>query len=290
LGIFVCTFGRGPGLIDHNTFSGSTASEMIHVFGSGITWPDDVVPGSANMIFIENNTFTNICNVSSCNDGTAEEAFNDAVLVFRYNTLNMAGMDVHNGSNGGRWIEAYQNTFNIHNDNWHLSGYMQFRGGSGVFFSNHSSGSPCCQDPFPGMSIGPNCPGSSDTCSGTYPIVRQVGRGINTITYSPAYAWGNDSAIQSRIGSSGNQPFVLVGTAPTDAANCSGHPGNVCDAIVTANQPASLELCQSAADLIAGCPVSFTYTPFTYPHPLDIMTGSASSPTINCTKADKACP
>ena len=52
---------NGPGLIDHNSFScGNGADEMIHILGTSGNngWTDVVTPGGANMIFIEDNTFS----------------------------------------------------------------------------------------------------------------------------------------------------------------------------------------------------------------------------------------
>jgi hypothetical protein len=265
----VCVSGFGPGLIDHNTFTTAHgADEVIHILGavsdtdeSG--WTNDVTPGGPNMLFIENNTFTNT------NTGvttSAEEAYYGARFVFRYNALNFEQTDVHGGGISTRWSEIYHNTYNITGTTTNLPNYTQTRGGSGVYFGNTSSGTPCCQDPYPSTEFGPLA-NSSDTDSGPWPLDYQVGRGINE-TYSPLYVWGDGSPIDTNV-SSANPTYVQIGGAATDATHCSEHAGNVCDVVVSSSQPATLQRCESAADVAAGCPVSYKYAPYVYPHPLD---------------------
>jgi len=123
----ICTSGNGPGLIDHNAFTAGCASEIIHNLGGG-GWSDDVVPGSLNMLFIEDNTFTNAgggCVVQ------AEEGYTNSRGVFRHNTLFGVANDVHGGTNGGRWWEFYENIYNLGNLG-SLPNFIQFRGGSGL--------------------------------------------------------------------------------------------------------------------------------------------------------------
>src|SRR5215470_1647787 len=54
---------NGPGLIDHNTLTAPNNAEIVHNFGLGSNgnngWVDDVTPGGPQMVFIEDNTFTN---------------------------------------------------------------------------------------------------------------------------------------------------------------------------------------------------------------------------------------
>jgi hypothetical protein len=266
----LCVSGLGMLLIDHNTFTTTAgADEVIHILGLGAggdNWTDNVFPGTSRMVYVETNTFQN----NSTGYGTsAEEAYYGAEFVFRYNSLYMEQNDQHDGD-AARWGEFYQNTYYLNSSApYALSNYAQLRGGSGLYYSNHVSGSPCCSDPYPSVSIGPDCP-SSDTCTGTWPVAKQIGRGVNETTYSPLYAWGNDANIQSRIAASPGQSLVVVGAATTDATNCSGHTGNVCDAVVTSAEPSTVR-CEAASDVNAGCPTTYPYLPFTtftYPYPL----------------------
>jgi hypothetical protein len=255
----VCTGNYGPTLIDHNTFTEViAANEVIHILGPTV-WSGDFTPGTATMVYIETNTFTE--SHSAADPCKAEEAFQGTRFVFRYNTLDYCWLDAHDGGNGARWYEIYQNQYIFPAGSNNL-GTGQLRGGSGLVYSNHiQSGSPG------GWSVGPDCPTSSDTCTGTWPVQYQVGRGINGTTWSPLYIWGNDSGIQSNTGPSGSQSLVYVGTALTDASNCSAHTSNDCDAVLTTSLP-TLTKCQSAADVTAGCPNTFTYTALAYPYPL----------------------
>jgi uncharacterized membrane protein YgcG len=272
---FIGVTGFGPGLIDHDTFTTSAGGdEVIHLLGSGnptetFGWSNDVVPGGPNMVFLENNVFIN---TSATYLAAAEEAYYGAQWVFRYNHLTFEENDVHQGGLAGRWAEIYDNTYAVNGVAKSLTNplpdYWQFRGGSGVVYDNISSQSPCCQDPYPGAQFGPDCP-SSDQCTGSWPIPTQVGTGIHETTSSPVYVWGNsasvDGSTQSIQDSLGYTNGTQAGPAPT---SCT-HPGNVCDVVVTATAPESWVRCESAADLSAGCPVTYIYKPYPYPHPLD---------------------
>jgi len=289
---FVCNNGLGPGLIDHNTFSVLPgADENIHNSSTSSPsvytgWAVDVVPGSGNMLIIENNTFTYDSKDSPANSGgppyyfwgtQAIENFYGAEVTFRYNTLNNVSFDAHGSSpgtcsghgteNSTRWYEVYDNIWNVTTPQSNQSNYADWRGGSGLIYNNTLQNAS--NNEVTGyLQFQEDC-----SSGGTWPLQSQVGRGLNPTAgnpgtpgnYSPAYIWGNSSTMGVN---SNNTTYVLVGTTPTDATNCSGHPGNVCDAVLTTSEP-SLERCQSAADVSAGCPVTYTYTPFTYPDPLD---------------------
>lgn len=254
-------FGLGPALVDHNTVnSQADADETFHLLGgnSGCTscWTEDVVPGSANMIFLENN----IWNAPSGGYCQGEEANYGAVYVLRDNQLNGCQIDAHGGPPSTRWLEVYNNTYT----NCCASGSdFDWRGGTGVYWGNVTNSRQGGTD----TSLGPIC-GSSDTC-GTYPVQYQFGMGIGGSNYSPAYVWGSDYS--STSAHSIVSTMVQVGATLT---SCSGLSGDLCNAIVTTSQPSTLERCESAADVSAGCPVSYTYTPYTYPHPLDTLSPS----------------
>src|SRR6185312_9142095 len=215
----MCINGLGTLLVDHNTLTTyGGAAEVIHILGLGAgnaNWTDSLTPGSPKMVYLESNTFNNDSGVSGTGSN-AEEAYYGAEFVFRYNTLNNEANDVH-GGDGGRWYEIYENTYTfVTTGGQACYPYgTQLRGGSGLFYSNHVSGARGCGDPYPTTTFGPDCP-SSDTCSGTWPVPKQVGRGINKTTYSPAYAWGNDAHLP--ISAMAGSGLVYVGAATTDSA------------------------------------------------------------------------
>jgi hypothetical protein len=277
---FIGISGIGSGLFDHNSLSAAGgADEMIHILGGGggtLDWGENIVPGSSAMDFFENNTFTE--SGSPC---AAEEGYYGSVFAFRYNQLNTCGVDVHgyNGTDYGiRWYEFYDNSFTA-NGSSDCCAYL--RGGSGVFFNNTKSGSSGSNS----INVGPLC-GSSDDCSGSWPMPSQNGRGINATTYSPQYIWGNST--MSLVNKT--TTYIQIGTAPTDATNCSGHPGDVCDAVSTTTQPSSLDICQTTAAVTASCPVGYAYTPYTYPHPLDNCSSSQFGAGASCTSKTPAPP
>jgi len=279
----LCADGQGPGLIDHNTIQGNQGGEPVQNHGAfastndNPTWTSDVVPGGPNMTFFEDNTFVN--NDTAHEIGVINDYYGMRV-VFRHNDVTRGLVDAHGGGpgTGTRWVEVYQNTFHVNDPAHCQSSLADIRGGSGMFWGNHASSLGGACSGIPGANFGPFCP-SSDPCSGTWPLPWQGGRGINNGTseqWSPFYDWGNDA----NLGSLGvrNAPYIQVGATPT---SCS-HAGNVCDGVdygSGASTPPNLLRCQSAADLVAGCPVSYTYTPYTYPHPLQGGSASTSPPT-----------
>jgi hypothetical protein len=282
-GTIVRIHGLGPGLIDHNGFTSNQGEEVTQVDGdsSSTSWTRDL-PAQADMLYYEDNSLLNLdpTYVSSLTNN-----YYGATTVVRHNTIAFGVVDAHAGNlnynlSGTRWMEVYANTFVLHSGTSIQSIYSEIRGGSGVWWGNHNQGTPN-QGPYPTTVLGPFCP-SSDPCSGTWPLPWQAGRGIqvgSTYAYSPFYSWGNDAVMGQHFNCAGkggicsnDGAYVQVGTAPTDAANCSGHPGNVCDGVEfgpsASTPPVQLKRCQSAADVAAGCPVSYTYAPYVYPHPL----------------------
>lgn len=288
--------GIGPGLIDSNTMNAHTgADEFIQNWGSatpldGSTWTTDVVPGSLNALYIESNTYNHIYNLTS-NSAVVSAVSNyyGARYVFRYNTLNLGFyIDAHMGNSttgtGARWGEIYQNTFVLPGTQpgqpFHQGSYWNIRGGSGLFYNNHSSGTPFQNVP-PGWSFG-QLRGSSDQQSGAWPLKWQIGRGVRQ-NHSPPYAWGNDFLTTG--GGSSFPSYVQVGPT-TNSSTCiangttRGHPANFCDGVnVGAGAQPTLTRCQSAADVTAGCPVTYTYTPAPFPHPLRAATSTSLSMT-----------
>jgi len=182
--------GNAPGLIDNNKLDCPGNCEMIHNMGMGPTdpsgWSDDIVPGSAAAVYIEDNVFTNTGatgNPAYFWGSSAVQSYYGARTVFRYNTLVMSQVDQHgtSGMIGARWWEVYENMFSTDVPNASQCCFITLRAGSGVVFGNHH--------------VGANLNGDSidlyeeDT---GYPALYQVGRGKNQVL-DPAYLWSNDA-------------------------------------------------------------------------------------------------
>jgi hypothetical protein len=248
LAIFVEVAGNGPGLIDHNTFTGGQASEMIHNMGTlpeGLDagWNDDVLPGGPNMLFVEDNSFTYQAegNPAYFYGTSAIQSYYGARTVFRHNSLTMVQIDQHGtpGAVGARWWEIYENDFyTVPNAN--QSNYITLRAGSGVVFNNRQSG------PNDGGGIIELLEEDSD-----YPSLYQIGRGILQ-NPSPAYIWNNAPSMP-----------VASGSANVQAGR---------DFFASSNAPATMVRWESSADNSA---TTYTYTSYTYPHPLQKVVGPA---------------
>lgn len=313
--VVICPFGQGPGLIDHNTMTATFTGEFIQVWGGDASfddagrWETDIVPGGPNFLFLEDNIFINPSFKRAGTTFTAGfiASYYGAKWVARHNTITYASFDAHadNGHGAGvRWVEIYDNSLTFPTNNNCQSAFYTIRGGSGVAWGNTMTNGLGNCDNGPGMLLGPFF-GSSDRQSGNWPLPYQAGRGIEspagTFNYSPFYSWGNSTLLGTSNCSglhglcpnnggwpSGN-PYVEVGSSPNSSL-CTGnrtvnHPANVCDGIElgpSTSGPQTLTRCESAADKTAGCPVSYTYAPYTYPHPL---VSGAGSPAISLSPA-----
>ena len=182
-------FGNAPGLIDHNIFSCPQNCEMIHNMGMGASdasgWSDDVLPGSSNAVYIEDNSFSNngvSGNPAYFYGSSSVQSYYGARTVFRHNTLLMSQVDQHGtpGMIGARWWEIYENTFNTGVPNASQCCFISLRGGSGVVFHNHHTGA----------NLNGNSIDLYEEDTG-YPALYQIGRGKNQ-ALDPAYVWGND--------------------------------------------------------------------------------------------------
>jgi hypothetical protein len=265
--VFINVSGNGTGLIDHNTFTSGGASEVIHNPAMGPDdasgWSDDVIPGSPNMVYIEDNVFNNTDTTYISSD---LQSYYGARTVFRHNSLYFSQVDQHGtaGMIGARWWEFYENTY--YPEGLNDCCYAALRAGSGVFFNNHVVGSPM----WGPATIDPYEEDTGQTPGDpSYPFLYQIGRGISQ-SYSPVYIWGNDSAM------------AVASQTPNTVQEGR-------DYFVSAAQPASMVRCELAADggtaggLMGSCPTTYSYTPFTYPYPLDANglpnpSGGAASP------------
>jgi len=259
---------NGPGLVDHNSFScGHGADELIHVLGLGASddsgWWDTVSIGGANMIFIEDNTFSD----SGGAGASALQSYYGARTVIRHNTFTNMQLDQHgSGGIGARWWEIYSNTFSTQDG-------ICLRAGSGMVFSNITTGAIRMTQEY-----------------GTYPAEWQVGQGQETVHGSPtncstngppgcyfAYVWndvtpslnttqGCAAGLANMIhferdvfaqNDGGNG--VRSGTYASIPGTCSTYQG------YWATDQSTLYQCTATNTWTA------YYTPYTYPHPLTLI-------------------
>ncbi len=148
----ICTYGNSFSVIDHNVFYERSISVSAGNYIPGdsegdesYAYPPTYGPNSANVLYVEDNYFTNIvgyvASVGACDGNTG------ARMVFRYNTVWNDLFNNHGTETGGRdrserSFEIYGNTFNYSAS---APGYPCFaaaliRGGSGVIFSNACNG------------------------------------------------------------------------------------------------------------------------------------------------------
>ena len=259
--------GSGPGLIDHMTATNMASyQQMIEPSHEGpdsnVGWTTPHTPGSPNAIYIEDSTFSHS---GSIWDGACVfQEYYGARVVARYNTLDAVMYEVHGseGAIGGRWWEFYNNKF--------TNAAICIRAGSGIAFNNIGS------TEFFAM---------LEEDSG-YPALYQVGRGQNQALY-PAYVWGNTATPFLNAGgfcsnaaanmvqlnrdvyypSSGT---TLPGTCTVGQGYWKTDAGGNWDTTNGTANDGALYKCTSANYW------ELYYTPYTYPHPLQLGTGPES--------------
>jgi len=238
-GILVQFGGNAPGLVDHCTFTGGSASEMIHNLGLGgdygaAGWLNNVSPGRPSAVYIENCTFSKDPLQDQYFWGTsAIQSYFGARTVVRHSVFNACQIDQHGtqGAVGARWFEIYNNTFYTP-AGMNQSNYITLRGGSGVVFNNVNTGS----------NAGTGTIELYDENGGSSPLY--LGRGIDQ-NYSPVYLWNNSAGMPVGSGSSN----VILGR----------------DFFVSTSQPTTMIIKESNSTNAQ----TSSYTPYTYPDPLD---------------------
>lgn len=215
-------------------------------------WTTPLRLGTAEAVYIEDNTFTNGVNAIDGNYGGR--------YVFRYNVLNDVYIEAHSVQGNNRAIrkwEIYNNTINqVSKAMWVP---MFIRGGTGVIFNNILTGTwtnpniaidnvrSCYSAGDGGMCNGNSSWDGNEAGENGYPCRDQIGRSTDqwlwtTVkpyppqTLDPAYAWnnkhGNNNVVFYHHNCDMNKTHIKVGR---DIFNGVQKPG---------------------------------YAPYTYPHPL----------------------
>lgn len=260
-GTMVFLSGNQRGLIDHCTFQGGVACEMIHnsANGAGNTagWQDDIIPGSVQCVYIEDCIGQLWNYTTQTNKGATAliQNYYGARTCVRYTLLNFCHLDVHGtpGSVGGRWFEFYCNQLYLPSGITGNQTIYQLRGGSGIVFNTTVTG--------PGTSLGDttsvylftdeNPPyGSTNPPYGPGAGIFSGGATQGPAS-SPVYVWGNGTGVNA------------ASTAPI-AVNSNY--------FVSTTQPGSMTISEKASQIPA---TTYSYSPYTYPHP---DTGLSSTP------------
>lgn len=216
------------GLIDNNQFNSSDGGYQAILIEPYLTsgetnlgetmWADAPGEGTANAVYIEDNTVTHNQVTTALVDSNC-----GARVVTRYNSITNAIIYSHGPGQGGncrgmQWMEVYNNTLTTS-----LSMYspITYRSGSGVVFNNTVSTSGAgawsangfvLDVPRAGCGAGVTCKTSGiyvTRCDGTqaavdgneesaagYPCMDQPGVGYGALTSqtkSPLYEWENGS-------------------------------------------------------------------------------------------------
>ncbi len=209
---------RVNGVIDHNTFQGSTHNYPLAIFGAGDNDWGGSLQGTAENLFVEDNVF-NYANENLAASGM--DSWNGGRLVVRYNSITNARVAVHGVCHGGPAnLEVYNNTIsNTSSDGGYRIIHHQ---GSGEFmvFNNALSPASSTMALLYYRSSNPN-PEGCGTCDGSqsedgnrsplatyhgYPGYRQPGRTGNG-SLRPIYLWNN------RYSSTGNEASLSVESA-----------------------------------------------------------------------------
>lgn len=224
-----------------NTAAANAEWAAAHTMGDADT------NGDAN-VYIEDCTITNI------RDGFPD-VDDGAKVVMRYNTFNDASVVTHGGGNGGsendtstygaRHLEVYNNTFNRVATTEPLNQWLWMRGATGVFANN------TVDDPSTGSYPGkPDIRLTVGCDTGSYPRQYQVGQSTQATDSTP------------------DEPLLIFGNTWT------GHT----ESITLGENP--LDSCSAPGDFIQDNrdydrSNSWSWTPYTYPHPLRAAAGSS---------------
>ncbi len=268
--------GEVYGLIDNNSFnltSGAVSSEVIFARGPTDSWMTPDSMGGAENLFVEDNKFI-LTGVQDTGATKAIDCNANSRVVFRYNNVTNMDFDAHGlwsntPAHSVRHYEVYNNHFYVYPGDgtvtmWRM---MSLRGGTGRVFDNTFTGKVrWAPDKYPGIRLIEYCDAQNSmpsgnctnfVCPSDYPMIEQVGRGMNNSS-DPLYLWNNTR--------NGVQIGAHLANWPSKAAIDYCGPFVASDIIkknrdyyVSNSKPAAL------AD----------YRPYTYPHPLRGESGSS---------------
>jgi hypothetical protein len=288
----VATRGMASGVIDHCIFvapSDTGSANGVSMVGDssasgpGSSWTTPPAFGSGNYVYIEDCTF----DFAYVGNG-AYDAYGGARYVFRHNNVTNTWLNHHGCDTGGyRSTHSYEIYNNTLTSTKNLTWFFEFRGGTGVIFSNecHTSfsvGNQIVLDNYRsaigyfgdllspwGYVTGSN-PYDGNTDGTGYPALDQIGRtspttftGSNSIQpASPLYCWSN---------------------------NFNGTPMMAAVDVLVNSTPSVTNHLQANRDFFNNTPRP-NYIPFTYPHPLVGTPATANLPPVILLRAPATVP
>jgi hypothetical protein len=295
------------GVIDHNTFSSASSFAAVQIIGAADSNAPASPQGTANNLFIENNTIT-VTNMTDAGTGAVDGWGPMAAMVFRYNTVTNALVTIHSaesvgghGNGSANW-EVYNNHVIATSASDYADGYrlIHHQGSfEEMFFNNTftSNSEPINSD---ALSI---AAGYSAQYTGSYPTIYQPGRDYRAHLLYPVYAWNNrdtltgnkvsaaDEAGEPTYFSANRDYYDEVGKGP-QGSNSSPFNGSSGVGFGTlANRPSTctptpsglsqdqgrggvgyFATDQGSQGTLYACSATNTwsvhYVPYTYPHPL----------------------
>lgn len=253
----IVTLTVNGGVLHHNDFymdPSSAGGPDVFSIQTGEDWSQATTFGNTDTqgpmggernIYFEDNTFTNILETSPDGDqGTR--------LVIRHNQYTDSSIVFHSGgpindssTDGTRQFEIYNNTFSRVTCNDNMNKWIWVRGGSGVIANNAMDNvNTSCFGGKNQIRLGVGCNG------GSYPEEHQIGQTTAPSTQDPPtqpmLIFGNTGAATS------DPNFIAVNSNDTGGGTfqCSSPSTYV----------------QSGRDYMTSN--TWSWTPFTYPHPL----------------------
>jgi len=228
------------GVIDHNAVTCTSGCAILMVIGTLNSSPIASELGTANNMFVEDNTITWTGQLTASNSGQGcMDSWGSAAIVWRHNTNTNCLVTAHGVTHAGGPdnIELYNNKLVLNNtDSNFTSGYRMFHHqGSNTFIAFNNSFSALSGHNGAAMDMAhycsfPNCvDGGGATglkqCDGTqsvdgnraptatyqgYPCYRQPGRDTHA-NYVPMYVWNNTwndngSMVTLNLGDFGTAP------------------------------------------------------------------------------------
>lgn len=242
-------------LLDNNNFTigGSSAIEVIHLYGDGASWTrSDNFGSGTGQVIMEDNTFDATTNTSG-GWALVFTSFDGARMTVRHNILKRCYIDGHPNTwahdYGVRQLELYSNSF--------INGQARitdWKAGTAVIYSNTWDSTQKITLHAPTLFYGDNSGNCCCTSNLTTVGCRQrPGMGYN-YGADPIYIWSNTD----------NSPTLI----DYDIATC--------DTICGGRQSTSNAI-RSGTEYITGSSKP-GYTAYTYPHPLNTDLKSPSPP------------